>query len=124
MKNIIVVDGYYGSGKTTFCKKFLLEHDDYEYIGIDSLCSRLKGDQKAIENEVLNLIDKSDSNIIIDFYFKTQWKPLFKRIGEIENANVKYIIMDTSIEESYRRFKNRSLYNKNVSYDDYVRRLQ
>lgn len=133
----MIVDGYYGSGKTTFCKDFRSKNKSYKYLAIDRLCSRFRGDYASIYKEVIKIVldaAKSDTNLIIDFYFKPGWKTLLNNITDVDYiksmsnnsiVTVEYVKMTTSLEESYERYKNRyrdTIGVSKISFEDYKKR--
>lgn len=126
MKRIVIIDGYYGSGKTTYCKDFLSKHSDYVYVNIDLLCAKLKGNQRKVKNHVLMTIQNSEKNILIDFYFKKKWKQLLCTIKGVKNAKIDYMFLPVSVKESYERFTSRSksIHGDIVSFDSYCKRLE
>jgi predicted kinase len=119
MRTIFVLRGIPASGKSTFCKQFLIDNPKYYRVNRDSIRRGLIGetyDQRIenlvtqIETYTLESILGKGKNVIVDnchcteSYF-SEICNIAKRIGEIQ---VTEKIFDVSFEECCRRNNNRT----------------
>jgi predicted kinase len=117
MRNLILTIGIPGSGKTTFCKEFLLNNPNYIRISRDDIRLMNRFDdttayhhyEKLITNQfdlILTEAFNSNFNVIID---NTNLK--ISNIKQILNVvsnfefNLKFKILNTPLEDCIQRVK-------------------
>lgn len=103
---VIIVDGYYGVGKTTLCKEFVRENKGFVHLEIDKLPRHHIADKDMLCKDISEFV-RNNENVVVDFYFKGVYKELLYKLKEL-NEYILYVFIDTSIEESYEKYVKRS----------------
>lgn len=103
-REIVIMMGYPGSGKSTFVEKYFGDKDNYEIIHGDELKTEAKM-KKALKNGILN-----DKSVVIDATHSSKKKrKVFIDIAKKEDIPVRIIRMTTTIEESMSRNLERTI---------------
>ena len=109
MKELIILSGFPGSGKTTWCRNKL---SDYIRVSLYDLIKMVGGNKKVAKKLEVKSIEKSLSmgfNVVVDRVNLTERRR--KKLIDIarrENASVKCIYLDIS-EDIWRKRNNKRM---------------
>lgn len=104
IKDFIIVTGYYGSGKTSYCKS-LYHSEDYFHICMDDIILSKRLDPMGSREKAIELIkENNNKNIVFDHYFKNTQEDIFLYNWIRDNFNVTVVKMETSLKDSFKNF--------------------
>jgi bifunctional polynucleotide phosphatase/kinase len=116
-KELIIMVGYPGSGKSTFVKKYLIKNN-FESINQDKLKSKKKCldmCEKYMKQEQNIVVDNTNSDLEI--------RKLYIDLGKKYNYNIRCFIMNTTEEHARHNNMYRYLYQNKEKVPDIVYRI-
>lgn len=131
MNNILVLIGISGSGKSTFCRKFIKENPSYSRVNRDDIRRLITGTNKRIlskeledvvtdiQHEIILSLLNNNKNVIIDnTNLKISYlKDINNKYGHIANIEHRMLIVDIS-EAKERVSKRDNIKVSELSYID------